>query len=1324
MITALADRSNLFRFPSRSSASRFARIIAICGTLFAVGATHAVEKPNVVVIFADDLGYGDLSCYGASKLKTPNIDRLASEGRRFTDAHSASAVCTPSRYALITGRYPFRRGLSKPVFLKTGLVVDQERTTIADVMKNAGYATACVGKWHLGFGEKTPNWNGELKPGPLELGFDYYYGVPTVNSHPPFVYVENHRVVGLVPEDPFVYGKKAKTRAIHEKMAIDQIGGADAAHRLYDDYAVGTNLAEKSVEWITANKEKPFFLYLSTTNIHHPFTPAKRFRGTSECGLYGDFVHELDWIVGEVMATLEKNGLAENTLVIFTSDNGGMINETGQEAIKQGHQLNGNLLGFKFDAWEGGHRVPFIARWSGKVEAGSVSDQLVCNVDLMAAMAALTKQELKNEEAPDSFDILPALIGDPVKPIREEVVLAAMRGTHLTLRQENWAYIGAKGGGGFGSQKVGTHGFGGPAAIHFAGQTNSDIVNGKLKSDAPPGQLYNLSTDRSQTDNVIQRESERAEAMRARLDEIKAGSTTRPVGGSGGSAHRAAPAAEEAGELAHLQSFVAKHCRECHGEKKQKGDVRLDDISRLDAEVWALVFEQIASEEMPPDDELQPTEAERIAFKDHALALANAEGATLVTGFRRLNKREYGNTVRDLLGLGKGTFDPAEYIYEDEIDEGFDTRAESLVISNELLLEYMGAARKSLQHALFSDEVEKPESIRTVVDLKKVTGTSRRYINNHKDHVIGRSGGKAKLLSGDKDRAMEFPGRYKITVTASGVDREFYPIRFAPEQGPLVMGFGIIPEGKESLSGKGVLQRTFELKDDVEQTFQFDTWIDKGHSPYFTFENGSSKPITQIRSNIRRRKIPASAMKSLFRGPGIKITQFIIEGPFHDEWPPLSFRTTFDSGTIPGLEVDEEREALIHRFAERAFRRAVTAAEIQPYLDFLNRKHAANKDWHIAVLETFAAMMASHDFLYIRNRFSTSEEGAIDGLAGLDHQNALGSYELASRLSYFLWSTMPDEDLFALAESGKILEPEVLRKQVERMLNSPQAGAFSESFTDQWLSLDTLGSMPPDTKNPQFKAYHRNKLESSMLEETRRFFAHILRGNRSVRDFIDSDYSFLNAGLAELYGIPFDGEDGFVRVTFPGDVKRGGLLGQGSILTLTSNGVETSPVVRGHWVLDELLGSPPPPAPKEVPALVPDLNGATTVRDQLEKHRSEPACYECHKEMDPLGFSLEAYDPIGRLRTEYENKQPVTTFGSYKGVDFDGVEDLKKIMLNDIRPFARSLTFKIAEYAKGRELTVADFSALEEIVDSSAVGDFRLKDLVLKIATSKLMTER
>lgn len=493
--------------------------VLLCAFLLPL-AGFAVENPapNVVLIFADDLGYGDLSCYGATKLQTPNIDRLAEEGRKFTDAHSASAVCTPSRYALLTGEYPHRRGLSRPVFLRTGLVIDTDRQTIATVMKDAGYATACIGKWHLGFGEKTPDWNGALKPGPLELGFDYYYGVPVVNSHPPFVWVENHHVVGLVPEDPFVYGKRAKTREFFEKMKLEEIGGADAAHALYDDEAVGIELVKKATGWIRNQKEDPFFLYLATTQIHHPFTPAPRFQGTSECGPYGDFVHELDWMVGEVRKTLEEEGVADNTLILFTSDNGGMFNVGGQDAWDDGHRLNGDLLGFKFGAWEGGHRVPFLAWWPGKIEAGSESDQLISNVDLIATFAELTGTELRAGQARDSVNILPALTGTPEKPLRDHLVLAASKSTHLSLRKGKWMYISAPGSGGFTAAKRGAHAFGGPAAISYAGYENSDIENGKIKKEAPPAQLYDLENDLTQTTNLYGRYPEVVEEMKALLE--------------------------------------------------------------------------------------------------------------------------------------------------------------------------------------------------------------------------------------------------------------------------------------------------------------------------------------------------------------------------------------------------------------------------------------------------------------------------------------------------------------------------------------------------------------------------------------------------------------------------------------------------------------------------------------------------------------------------------------------------------------------------------------------------------------------------------------
>jgi len=487
--------------------------------LICIGSTlTAKNKTNVIIINADDLGYGDLGCYGATKVQTPNIDRLAKEGKRFTNAHSASSVCTPSRYALITGIYPHRSGFSRPVFGGTGLIIPTETKTIADVMKASGYATACVGKWHLGFGEGKPDWNGDLKPGPLELGFDYYYGVPVVNSHPPFVYVEDHRVVGLVPEDPIVNGKKANTKEIPEKMWVERMGGGDAAHALYIDDQVGTHLTQKAVSWIKEKKDQPFFLYFATTNIHHPFTPAPRFLGTSQAGLYGDFIHELDWIVGEVTKTLEQEGLADNTLILLTSDNGGMINATGQKAVAKGHKLNGDLLGFKFDAWEGGHRVPFIAKWPSNIKKNTISDQLVCQIDLLATMVALTGQDQSFVEGKNSVNILPTLVDDPQKPIREELVLSPIgQKSHLTLRQGKWLYIPSRGGGGFGSKTLGSHSFGGPAAMAYCGNKNSDVKDGSFIKGAPNGQLYDLDKDVNQTTNLYLQHPEVVEQMKERL---------------------------------------------------------------------------------------------------------------------------------------------------------------------------------------------------------------------------------------------------------------------------------------------------------------------------------------------------------------------------------------------------------------------------------------------------------------------------------------------------------------------------------------------------------------------------------------------------------------------------------------------------------------------------------------------------------------------------------------------------------------------------------------------------------------------------------------
>lgn len=490
------------------------------------------RQPNVIVINADDLGYGDLSCYGATLVSTPNIDALAKRGRRFTDAHSASAVCSPSRYGLLTGTYPLRANIWGPLPRTHPLTIDPNKPTLASVFKQAGYDTACIGKWHLGFGKDKTDWNKPLKPGPNDVGFDYYFGLPIVNSGAPYVYVENDRVVGYDPQDPFVFGKNQKsvTRPFPAKHGMTGIGGAERAHRLYDDEQVGTTFANKSAQWIADRPEgQPYFLYLATTNIHHPFTPAKQFKGTSEAGEYGDFIHELDWMVGEVVKAVEARGELENTLIIFTSDNGGMINHGGQAAWEAGHRLNGDLLGFKFGIWEGGHRIPMIAAWPGRIPEATESDALISHIDLLATFASLLDREI--DTGPDSVDQSAELMGQADQHLREELVVLSNSPKHLAIRTGRWLYIPAQGEGGFRRPNWGDHALSGVAAMKTTGQVNSDIKDGKVRPDAPKVQLYDLVNDPSQTRNVVNENPEIAKQLHERVQYYRTQiGQTKPVG--------------------------------------------------------------------------------------------------------------------------------------------------------------------------------------------------------------------------------------------------------------------------------------------------------------------------------------------------------------------------------------------------------------------------------------------------------------------------------------------------------------------------------------------------------------------------------------------------------------------------------------------------------------------------------------------------------------------------------------------------------------------------------------------------------------------------
>ncbi len=419
-------------------------VLAACA--LALPDASAADKPNIVLIYADDIGYGDLGCYGATKVKTPNCDRLAAGGIRFTDAHSVASVCTPSRYSLMTGEYAFRKKGTGIASGEQGLLIDPDRTTLPGMLQKAGYRTGVVGKWHLGLGTTPTNYNEAIKPGPREVGFDSAWVLPATGDRVPCVWVENDRVVGLDPKDPIKldYSVKRGDKGSFVRD-IPRIGGqTGGTAALWKDDEMSFVIADKGCEFVEKNKDKPFFLFMATHNIHVPRVPNEKFRGKSECGVRGDALVEFDWTVGRVLDQLDKLGLAENTLVILTSDNGGVLDDNGPDKVHgvgdpdatNGHKPNGVLRGTKSTVFEGGTRVPFLVRWPAKVRPGT-SDALMSQMDLLASFAALTGQTVPKGQAPDSEDHLDALLGTK-KTGREFLVEMSNGGPPFGFRHGTW----------------------------------------------------------------------------------------------------------------------------------------------------------------------------------------------------------------------------------------------------------------------------------------------------------------------------------------------------------------------------------------------------------------------------------------------------------------------------------------------------------------------------------------------------------------------------------------------------------------------------------------------------------------------------------------------------------------------------------------------------------------------------------------------------------------------------------------------------------------------------------------------------------------------
>ena len=498
--------------------------VILSGCLACKGAGQPEDRngPNVILIYADDLGYGDVGCYGGTGVATPHIDALARGGLRFTQAYASSATCTPSRYSMLTGRYAFRTPGTGVAPGDAPLLIDTQFLTLADVFQVSDYHTGVVGKWHLGLGGPDgPDWNGMIRPGPLELGFDYAFLIPATNDRVPCVFVENHGVVDLEPNDPIrvSYGppvgelptgkEHPELLRMHPSHGHDQTivngisrigymtGGQNA---LWRDEDIGDTLVAKSLQFIRNNRDHAFFLFLSTVDIHVPRTPNERFAGTSGMGPRGDAIAELDWMVGEIQTTLEQLGLTNNTLILFTSDNGPVTDDGYQDQSDEllgDHKPRGGLRGGKYSALEAGTRIPFIANWPGRISGGRTSPALFSQVDLVRTLGTLVGTPVPAGQATDSEELLAALLGDSLTG-RHQLIQEAIQHV-LTYVEGDWKYIPPHDG---------------PRMVSWG-------VANETGFDAAP-QLYHLSEDPGEQHNVADQYPQKVREMDVRLRQLAA----------------------------------------------------------------------------------------------------------------------------------------------------------------------------------------------------------------------------------------------------------------------------------------------------------------------------------------------------------------------------------------------------------------------------------------------------------------------------------------------------------------------------------------------------------------------------------------------------------------------------------------------------------------------------------------------------------------------------------------------------------------------------------------------------------------------------------
>ncbi len=797
-----------------------------------------------------------------------------------------------------------------------------------------------------------------------------------------------------------------------------------------------------------------------------------------------------------------------------------------------------------------------------------------------------------------------------------------------------------------------------------------------------------------------------------------------------------------------LQPFLKQYCISCHGPDEANGDRRFDTLtSKIDSAAQLTNFremlEQLAAEEMPPEDARQPTSAERkrvVAWLrqsvDAAAERIDVQPAPHVT-LRRLNAREYHHTIRDLLKLNTTIFDPTREFPQDQRYEHLDTIGERLVTSGYLLARYLDAAEASINQALsprtkpavqtwtfrggFRQQPEVDQVHRRVNGFSRLTLYEVRGADKHE-------GAYAPLLR-FRD-GVPHSGYYEIRYKAQAVNRKHpYDVEFVGTDPNEKLRLGIVPGNAQV----GALHKPQPVEpllaeqdlEDEPQWYTARVWLDQGYTPRFVFLNGMIDARTMWNRIVRKypkqfppRKRPGIVEARFYaiqysKLPQIHIDEVEIKGPFYDNWPTASQHALLGQhadAVLSGKSLRKaEWRALVKAFLRRAYRGPVTETEVDRVMQLM----AARYKQHHSQLQAFAdgliAALCSPRFLYLDT--AAHHDGSSNA------RTRLSSHALASRLSYFLWASMPDDRLLRLADEDALQDRDVLAREVERMLNDPKSDAFVNGFLDSWLTLRDLGSMPPDRN--RFKQYYHYDLKTAMRRETFLFTRYLLDENLSVTNFLDSDFTFVNRPLAKLYGIePPTGRE-FAKVAI-NDRRRGGLLGQASVLTVTANGIDTSPVIRGVWLLENLLGTPPSPPPANVEPLDPDVRGTKTIREQLAKHRSSDSCNACHRTIDPPGFALENFDAIGQWRNNYAKRIPVDASAELpSGQKFRNVVEFKRILLKSQQEkFARALTGKLLAYSVGRPIE-SDDPEVAQLVGKLKQRGNGLRDLVKLVVQSE-----